>query len=117
MEPIINPLWFYLADVCLAIKVIALCAMLPPITILFWQIILHIQDEEPIKYLKAIIVSLTISGLLSILVPSDKAVIQMMIAYQITPQNIDYAEEQGKSVTEFIAEIVNQINTGCKVKE
>ena len=114
----INPIWFYLMDVSMGLKVF-LCifgigALVTSVTALIIWIeekcgdITNLEDDEKkiVKIFKKLIIISIISLFIGFLVPSRKACIEMMIASQITHENVAATEE----IYEIIDYVTDKVN-------
>ena len=117
MKPIINPWLFYLVDVINNFKTSCL-ALLLIIVIGFGSTVLievgEAKDEleldavKVIKTLKRMAVVGVLLMTLNMLLPSKKTCYQMMIASQVTEENIQKAEDTIKSSVDYIFEKINE---------
>nr|DAV73776.1 MAG TPA: hypothetical protein [Caudoviricetes sp.] len=94
MEPIISPWIIYaLPLVDTLIAVLSLVSMLAMSSL----IILYIDDEfrkvMGIKIVKVVWVVFIISTLLAIFIPNKETLIAMYVANQVTPDNLNHAQE------------------------
>lgn len=113
MKPIINPWLFYLADVIGNFKS-ACFALLLIIVICFGATVLievgEAKDEleldavKVIKTLKRMVAVAVLLMTFDMLLPSKKTCYQMMIASQITDNNIQKAEDVIKDSVDYIFE-------------
>lgn len=117
MKPIINPWLFYLVDVIGNFKS-ACFALLLVIVIGFGATVLievgEANDEleldavKVIKTLKRMVAVAVLLMTLDMLLPSKKTCYQMMIASQITDNNIQKAEDTIKKSVDYIFEKINE---------
>lgn len=94
MEPIISPWIIYaLPLVDTLIAVLSVVSMLAMTTL----IILYIDDDfrevMGIKIVKGVWVVFIISTLLAIFIPNKETLIAMYVANQVTPNNLNHAQE------------------------
>lgn len=94
MEPIISPWIIYaLPLVDTLIAVLSLVSMLAMASL----IILYIDDDfrevMGIKTVKAVWIVFIISTLLAIFIPNKETLIAMYVANQVTPDNLNHAQE------------------------
>ena len=111
--PIINPIWFYLADVIptfgVAMRILGACA------IAFGFIGFAIEDfaKETISRFKKFVISGIIVLLVGLLCPSQDACYQMAAAKTITPNNIktvtDYVNDTATNVSGNLTEAIKDI--------
>lgn len=117
MKPIINPWLFYLADVIGNFKS-ACFALLLIIVICFGATVLievgEAKDEleldavKVIKTLKRMVAVAVLLMTFDMLLPSKKTCYQMMIASQITDNNIQKAEDVIKDSVDYIFEKIDK---------
>lgn len=121
MTPIINPWLFYLVDVIDNFKSACFILILL-IVIAFGAIVLieigeaadelELDEVKVIKTLKKIVVAGVLLMTLNMLLPSKKTCYQMMIASQVTDNNIQKAEDVIKDSVDYIFEKINTNNKG-----
>ena len=115
----INPIWFYLMDVSVGLKIF-LCifgcsALVTSVTgLIMWIVnqcadITDLEDYEKniIKIFKRIIIVSIISLFIGSLVPSKKACIEMMIASQITHENAPATKEEIYEIVDYVTDKIN----------
>lgn len=117
MKPIINPWLFYLVDVIGNFKS-ACFALLLVIVIGFGATVfievgeakdeLELDAVKVIKTLKRMVAVAVLLMTLDMLLPSKKTCYQMMIASQITDNNIQKAEDTIKKSVDYIFEKINE---------
>lgn len=117
MTPIINPWWFYLVDVIGNFK-LACLALLLIIVIGFGATVLievggaadelELDEAKVIKTLKKMVVAGVLLITFDMLLPSKKTCYQMIIASQVTEENIKSAEDVIKDSVDYIFEKINK---------
>ena len=108
MEPIINPLWIYLAELCGSLRLgVGLCGIFAAIIVVIWCGCYHIEEVE-YKCPRCFIV-LSILMVLCNFLPSQKTVLTMMAVSQITPNNIEIVGDTGKDLVDYVMEKVDEI--------
>nr|DAF10652.1 MAG TPA: hypothetical protein [Caudoviricetes sp.] len=112
MTPIINPWLFYLVDVIDSFK-FAIFLLLILFTLIFGvqAIIENNNEEDEVKVIKAIKKMFIVATLVitfSTFIPSKKTCYQMMIASQVTEENIQKAEDTIKKSVDYIFEKINE---------
>lgn len=108
MEPIINPLWIYLAELCGNLRLgIGLCGVVSVIIVVIWSCLYYIEEAEH-KCPRCFIV-LSILMVLCNFLPSQKTVLTMMAVSQITPNNIEIVGDTGKDLVDYVMEKVDEI--------
>lgn len=115
MKPIINPWLFYLAD-CLATLQIMFILVVSALVIVISFITIDIHDlrykEKELKSARRtrkIAIFFSILLLIVIpLIPSKETCYKMMIASQITDNNIQKAEDVIKNSVDYIFEKINE---------
>ena len=115
MEPIINPWYFYLMSMS---NNVSLCATLGAITFGIVVLVMFIfkmiscadGEEESFEKVRHVYrwakICFFILLIIGILFPSEKTIIQMMVAQQVTPNNVNKAISAGKSVKDEITKDV-----------
>lgn len=117
MTPIINPWLFYLVDVIGNFKT-ACFVLILLIVIGFGAITLieigeaaeelELDEVKVIKSLKKMAIVVVLLMTFNMLLPSKKTCYQMMIASQITDNNIQKAEDVIKNSVDYIFEKINE---------
>lgn len=113
----INPIWFYLMNVSTGIKVF-LC-VLGGFSLVFSVIVLitwanncfditDLDDDEKkiLKLFKKIIIASIISVFIGTFVPSKETCIEMMIASQVTHENVTATKEEIYEIVDYITDKV-----------
>jgi hypothetical protein len=117
MKPIINPWLFYIVDVIDNFK--SACFILILIVVICFGAIflieigetadeLELDEVKVIKTLKKIVVVVVLLITFNMLLPSKKTCYQMMIASQVTDNNIQKAEDVIKGSVDYIFEKINE---------
>ena len=114
----INPIWFYLMSISTGMKIF-LCALgvIAFIIIVFaipiWVIegsvdITDLEENEKkiLKLFKNIIIASIISLFICILIPSKETCIEMMIASQVTHENVTATKEEIYEIVDYITDKV-----------
>lgn len=116
MKPIINPWMFYLVDCLDGLKTLCILAV-PLLVFVIGYITLTIDDlgrgeEKELKYARRtrkIVILFSISILIVIpFIPSKETCYKMMVASQITDNNIQKAEDTIKNSVDYIFEKINE---------
>lgn len=108
MEYYINPMWFYwlhviesLRGVCIGLLIISVVVI-----VVMGVEIYDDSDADTEKARKRIIKFfcgvLIISTLILVFVPTKETMIEMMIARQVTPQNVEAGIESIKGVVDYV---------------
>lgn len=126
----INPIWFYLMDICDWFKGISIIILCISVIALIFETVGWINDyvdefggyifgkdikEIPqcIKFIKKIFISTVIifiiSLILSIAIPTSKTITKMLVASVITVENVNEAKENTKELVDYIFEKVSEI--------
>lgn len=116
MEPIINPLWFYLIDIVTSLKVVFLVTgfliwivlCITSLDYWFWSID-SFKDFCNYKYTKPIAIMGFIFIIIGCLIPSTKAAYQMLVASILTPDNIAAVGDSASNIVDYIIESVNKL--------
>lgn len=117
MKPIINPWLFYIVDVIDNFK--SACFILILIIVIAFGAIflieigeaadeLELDEVKVIKTLKRMVVVVVLLITFNMLLPSKKTCYQMMIASQVTDNNIQKAEDVIKGSVDYIFEKINE---------
>lgn len=117
MTPIISPWLFYLVDVIDNFK--SACNILILIIVIAFGAIflieigeaadeLELDEVKVIKTLKRMVVVVVLLITFNMLLPSKKTCYQMMIASQVTDNNIQKAEDVIKGSVDYIFEKINE---------
>lgn len=117
MTPIINPWLFYLVDVIGNFK--SACFVLILLIVIGFGAItlieigeaadeLELDEAKVIKNLKKMAIVVVLLMTFNMLLPSKKTCYQMMIASQITDNNIQKAEDVIKDSVDYIFEKINE---------
>lgn len=114
MNPIVNPIYFYLANVGDTIQILAGIVMAVTAIIMIGVFIDICTDESigkksqrKARALKALAVICIASTALKIFVPSSQTVYQMIAASVITPDNINMTQE---NIVDFINHIAKALH-------
>lgn len=115
----INPIWFYLTSVFNGIKVF-LCVLggislvISVFALITWAIdectdITDLDEDEKKTFnlFKKIIIASFISLFIGILTPSKETCIEMMIASQVTHENVAATKEEIYEIVDYITDKVN----------
>ena len=118
MEYIINPSWFYWAEVSDYIKG---CAIVAAVILLIAAIILaivaktdddfneHEDAKKKRKVMAICLVALALFSVVGIFVPSKQTLIEMMIAKKATYDNVSWTIEQVKEVVDYVISAIKEI--------
>ena len=113
---VINPIWFYIADVtskllgALAIAMTLLIFLLVALIVVTFTIYDDCDLEEqkvPKKVIKMTTIGIIVSGSLYVVIPNDKTIYKMLIAKNVTYENLDKASEVIKDSVDYIFDKVN----------
>ena len=100
MEPIINPWLFYLMGTCAKLSILATVTFVlgagTTAFIFIWEFIE--EPDEPYKHKMKIMIITIIMTLLTIVVPSKRTILEMIISKNATPQNIEKIVESVKEL-------------------
>lgn len=112
MKPIINPWLFYIVDVIDSFK-FTIFLLLMLFTLIFGvQAVIENNNEEDevkvIKVIKKMFIVVTLGLTFSTFIPSKKTCYQMMVASQVTEENIQKAEDVIKDSVDYIFEKINK---------
>ena len=117
----INPMWFYLMSVSTGLKIF-LCALgiislvITAFAIMIWTIeggvdITNLEEYEKntFKLFKKIIIASIISLFIGILTPSKETCIEMMIASQVTHENVTATKEEIYEIVDYVTDKVKGV--------
>lgn len=120
MNPIVNPIYFYLANVGDTVQILAGIVMTITTFIMFCLLVDIWSDQNndndgnddnkhkaKVQALKMLGVILAVSTALKIFVPSSQTVYQMIAASVITPDNINMTQE---NIIDFINNIAKALH-------
>ena len=113
MAPIINPLWFYLANVIgnvgLLSFTIAIFSSGILIVLLICGVVGCFQIEKYIKIFKQLFIVFVVSTILTTLCPAKDTCYQMMTMSVITPNNITAVGETAADVIDYVVESIDTL--------
>ena len=117
----INPIWFYLMNVSTGLKVF-LCVIggftlvISIFMLIGWWVdsgidISDMDDDEKrlVSIFKKVIIASFISLFIGILTPSKETCIEMMIASQVTHENVTATKEEIYEIVDYITEKVKGV--------
>lgn len=118
----INPIWFYLMNVSNGIKIFlcVLGVLLSIVSLIAFMActididITDLKDEEKkiFNLFKKIIIASIISISIGILIPSKETCVEMMIASQVTHENVAATKEEIYEIVDYITDKVNEDKEG-----
>lgn len=112
MKPIINPWLFYLVDVIDSFRFTIFLLLILFTLILGIQAIIENNNEDDevkvIKTIKKMLIVVTLGLTFSTFIPSKKTCYKMMIASQVTEENVKKAENVIKDSVDYIFEKINK---------
>lgn len=120
MEPIINPLWFYLIGVVdnlqivVGIILILSCIALAIVSlIMFFEYSeLYLEEQEKQAYFKYLKITLKViipCIIITSFTPSSDTIYKMIIADNITPHNIEVVGDAVEGGIDYIFEKINSL--------
>ena len=117
----INPIWFYLMSISTGMKIF-LCAL---VVIAFIIIVFAIpiwviegsvditdlgeNEKKILKLFKNIIIASIISLFICILIPSKETCVEMIIASQVTHENVTATKEEIYEIVDYITDKVKGV--------
>lgn len=117
----INPIWFYLMNVSTGMKIF-LCILggislvFTIFAIMIWMIeesvdITNLEENEKkiFKLFKNIIIASIISLFIGVFVPSKETCIEMMIASQVTHENVAATKEEIYEIVDYVTDKVKGV--------
>lgn len=116
MKYYINPIWFYLMNVSAGMKIL-LCVLGGILLVIFAVIWicyavdvdltdLNDSEKKTFKLFKIIIIASFISLFIGILFPSKETCIEMMIASQVTHENVTATKEEIYEIIDYVTDKV-----------
>lgn len=115
----INPMWFYLMNVSMGMKsflfILGVISLIcTAFAILIWTIeesidITNLNEKEKkiFKLFKNIIIAAIISLFIGIFVPSKETCVEMMVASQVTHENVSATKEEIYKIIDYITDKVD----------
>lgn len=113
MEPIINPLFFYLIHLADNLRTTAgILLIFAGLAIIFATTLWGMMDgftKCTYTLIKVFIIVVCISIVIAIFVPSQETCYQMFVASLATPDNLNWVVDTGKSIADYIVESAAEI--------
>lgn len=116
MKPIISPWLFYFADICSTISTLFIVLFVISLGLvafagcLTYDCFDNDEHAKAIKFLKISILCAVITGLIGVFCPKSETVYKMIIASQITEDNLNKGKESAKELVDYIIEKVDEMN-------
>ena len=109
MNPIVNPIWFYIISVFNGLKVMSGILLMSIVVLVICTLATSFDDinwemVENKKITKMIIIVSTICASVILFVPNEETMYKMMIASYITEENVEIAKGEVKELIDYIAE-------------
>lgn len=112
MEPIINPLFFYLIYLAGNLRNTVEILIFGGLAIICATILYGLMDSFT-KYtntlIKTFIIVVCVSIVIVIFIPSQETCYQMFVASLATPDNLNWVVDTGKSIADYIVESAAEI--------
>lgn len=114
MEPIINPMWFYWIDVISGLEVFAITILVLACMGISGLLMVCAFDEslDPFRKNKRLAAAFLVCAFLSanivVFVPSKETMITMVVAQNVTTENIEKATDTVKSMIDYTVETYNK---------
>ena len=113
MEPIINPLFFYLIHLADNLRTTAGILIFIGLAIIIFSTTLWGMMDGFIKcthtLIKTFIIVICVSIVIVIFIPSQETCYQMFVASLATPDNLNWVVDTGKSIADYIVESAAEI--------
>lgn len=112
MEPIINPLFFYLIHLADNLRATAGILIFIGLAIIFATTLWGIMDgftKCTHILIKTFIIVVCVSIVIVIFIPSQETCYQMFVASLATPDNLNWVVDTGKSIADYIVESAVEI--------
>lgn len=128
MEPIINPLWFYLIDIVDGVKSTCTFMLIVSFTVLaiisfvflFSWSEDNLEEKEKqsyFRYLKLVLKVIIPCFIITIFTPCSDTIYKMIIADNVTPHNIEVVGDTIEGGIDYIFEKINSLTLEEEVKE
>ena len=128
MEPIINPLWFYLIDIVDGVKSTCTFMLIVSFTVLaiisfvflFSWSEDNLEEKEKqsyFRYLKLMLKVVIPCVIITIFTPCSDTIYKMIIADNVTPHNIEVVGDTIEGGIDYIFEKINSLTLEEEVKE
>lgn len=123
MEPIINPLYFYLCSIAGSLKSAGeiIATVIACLLLIFGPLIfMELDDFDSSirkflsKLIKISIPAIIVSVFIYILTPSQEACYQMLIASVVTKDNINYTQDK---ITDLVDYIIDKVDITLNKEE
>ena len=109
---IINPIWFYLINACNTLRVMSIMlavACAGSLISLFLSRELYGEDvKEALKLIKIFLILAVVFTILAVLFPDKETGYQMLVASQVTTDNVNSTIETIKNCVDYIVEVMNK---------
>lgn len=112
MEPIINPLFFYLIHLADNLRATAGILIFIGLAIIFATTLWGMMDgftRYTHTLIKTFIIVVCVSIVIVIFIPSQETCYQMFVASLATPDNLNWVVDTGKSIADYIVESAAEI--------
>ena len=113
MEPIINPLFFYLIHLADNLRTTAGILIFIGLAIIIFSTTLWCMMDGFTKcthtLIKTFIIVICVSIVIVIFIPSQETCYQMFVASLATPDNLNWVVDTGKSIADYIVESAAEI--------
>lgn len=119
MEPIINPMYFYLIEIVGRVRAVSLLLSIIFGVLVCASGVIYMGESGGVRgdvetsamrtvkrYLPRMLICLIISTTLALLIPSESTVIQMLIAKNITVENVQAVQNTAAKVYEDILNVI-----------
>ena len=115
----INPIWFYLINISEGVKTFfgvagGIVLILSIIALCLWGLdnaidFANLDDDEKkvVTAIKKIIITSLISIFICILIPSKEACVEMMIASQVTHENVSATKEEVYEIIDYVTDKID----------
>ena len=112
MEPIINPLFFYLIHLADNLRATAGILIFIGLAIIFATTLWGMMDRFTKcthTLIHSFIIVVCVSIVIVIFIPSQETCYQMFVASLATPDNLNWVVDTGKSIADYIVESAAEI--------
>ena len=104
---IVNPWIFYLAEICDGLKIIAMLAVIIICTYMILRMSFHYAGDASHWWDKNFKIAAIVGLLflvLSVAIPSQNTCYKMIIASQVTAENLDKVEDTIERIADYVAD-------------
>jgi len=116
----INPIWFYLIDVCGGLKVLCLVVGIFALIVSLVYLVYGMDElkdyegyeeewEKCSKLSKKLIIIFSFVVALGLFLPKESTCVKMMVSSVITKENVEVATEDVKELVDYVVDKINEV--------